>query len=160
VDTGQLAGAAALIARDGAIDAVTAGRRDLRSGLPVERDTIFRIASLSKPITTVAALSMFDEGRLSLDEPITRCAPEFAHLRVLREPEGSLDQCDDAIRPRGGVGTIGWPGAYGGWWQADPNDQSVFVFLTHNMMELQQMARGIGLEVWDAIGRLHSIATS
>jgi CubicO group peptidase (beta-lactamase class C family) len=387
VDTGQLAGAAALIARDGAIDAVTAGRRDLRSGLPVERDTIFRIASLSKPITTVAALSMIDEGRLSLDEPITRCAPEFAHMRVLREPEGPLDQCDDAIRPitfrdllthragltygdfhrgpigrayaetlgpqidnplttdewiarlaslplidqpgagfhyghstdllgmllsrlesaplsavmdrriftplamrdtgftvpsarrdrraglcgfdqegrltaltaapgghaiderpetmtfeaggqglwstlddyfvfarmligknghavlreetlammrsnqltedqrsgarllnrpifagghgygmgvavvmdpatadplrcRGGVGTIGWPGAYGGWWQADPNDQSVFVFLTHNMVELQQMARGIGLEIWDAIGRFHSIATS
>jgi CubicO group peptidase (beta-lactamase class C family) len=66
----------------------------------------------------------------------------------------------DPLRCRGGVGTIGWPGAYGGWWQADPNDQSVFVFLTHNMVELQQMARGIGLEIWDAIGRFHSIATS
>ena len=390
VETGQLAGAAALIWRDGAVrEVVTVGRRDLESGLPVERDTIFRIASLTKPVTTVAALSLLDEGRFTLDEPITGCAPEFAHMRVLRHAEGSLDETDTAARPitfrdllthrsgltygdfhrgpigqaqasalgtqidnpftpddwiarlaalplidqpgagfhyghstdllgflmarlegmslgavlerrvcaplgmrdtgfrvppgkrnrraglcgfdsegdlsllaaapgghalaerpedmtfesggqglwstlddylvfarmliaddlpgapllrretlammtsnqlsndqrsaarllgrpifasghgygmgvavvmepdaadplrcRGGVGTIGWPGAYGGWWQADPNDRSVLIFLAHNMVELHQMARGIGLGVWRAIGSFHGIATS
>lgn len=389
VEAGELAGAAALIWRDGAArEVVTVGRRDLASGRPVERDTIFRVASLSKPVTTVAALSMLDEGRLALDEPITGCAPELARLRVLRDPEGPLDQSEEAARPitfrdllthrsgltygafhrgpigraytnalgatidnpitpdewiarlatlplidqpgagfhyghstdllgfllarlegaplsavlerrvfrplgmrdtafavpparrdrraglcgfddegrmapltaapggqalaerpdemtfesggqglwstvddyltfarmligddvpgapllgretlammtsnqltpdqrtaarmfgrplfaaghgygmgvavvmepetadvlrcRGGVGTIGWPGAYGSWWQADPNDRSVLIFFSHSMVELHQMARGIGLGVWSAIGSFHEIAT-
>ena len=66
----------------------------------------------------------------------------------------------DPLRCRGGTGTIDWPGAYGSWWQADPNHRSVLIFLSHNMVELQQMARGIGLGVWDAISRFHRIATS
>src|SRR6476661_2111234 len=100
VETGQLAGAAALVWREGAIRQIaTVGRRDLASGLPVERDTIFRIASMSKPVTTVAALTLFDEGRFALDEPITSVAPELAHLRVLRDANGPLDQTDEATRP-------------------------------------------------------------
>ena len=390
VDAGELAGAAALIWRDGEIvQTVTAGRRDLTRELPVERDTIFRIASMTKPVTTVAALMLLDERRFTLDDPIAICAPELARMRVLREPDGPLDEADEAgrsitfrdllthrsgltygdfhrgpigrayadtlgatidnaltpdewiarlgtlplidqpgngfhygvstdllgfliarlesaplsavlerriftplgmtdtgftvardkrprraglcgfdgegrltaltaapgrqalderpdgmtyesggqglwstlddylafaraliddgtrgptllrretlammtsnqltpeerakarllgrpvfaaghgygmgvavvtepekadpLRCRGGVGTIGWPGAYGGWWQADPTDRSVLVFLAHNMVELQQMARGIGLGVWSAIATFHQIATT
>jgi CubicO group peptidase (beta-lactamase class C family) len=389
VDAGQLAGAVALVWRDGqVVQTVSAGRRDLASGLPVERDTIFRLASMTKPVTTVAALTLFDEGRFDLDEPIAGCAPELARMRVLRDPEGSLDRTDEArpitfrdllthrsgltygdfhrgpigrayaetlgaqidnpltpdewiarlatlpltdqpgagfhygmstdllgfligrlerarlsavlerrvfaplgmrdtcfavphekrarraglsgfddegrlaaleaapgghaladrpeamtfesggqglwstlddylafarmligdppdgaallrretrammtsnqltpaqratarllgrpifaaghgygmgvavvmepaqadpLRCRGGAGTIGWPGAYGGWWQADPNDRSVLIFLTHNMLELHQMARGIGLGAWSAIARFHELATA
>jgi hypothetical protein len=52
---------------------------------------------------------------------------------------------------RAGVGTVSWPGAFGGWWQADPNDGSVLIFLAHNMVDLAQMAKGIGLCVWAAI---------
>ena len=63
-------------------------------------------------------------------------------VAVVTDPERA-----DPLRCRGGVGTIGWPGAYGGWWQADPNDRSVLIFLAHNMVELHQMARGIGLGV-------------
>ena len=75
------------------------GRRDLATNLPVERDTIFRIASMTKPLTTVAALMLYDEGRFALDEPIAGHAPELAHLRVLRDPNGPLDQTDAAERP-------------------------------------------------------------
>ena len=389
VDAGELAGAAALVWRDGEVACTAAvGRRDLASGLPVERDTIFRIASMSKPVTTVAALMLLDEGRFALDDPITTCAPELAHLRVLRDPEGPLDATVEARRPitfrdllthrsgltygefhrgpirracaeilgtqidnpltpdewiarvamlpliyqpgagfhysistdllgfliarldgaslgeflerrvfvplgmrdsgfvvprdkrdrraalcgfddeghlktlravpgghalderpdtmtfesggqglwstlddylvfarmllgdpgvpallrpetralmtsnqltpeqraatrmfgqsifaeghgygmgvavvlepekadplrcRGGLGTIGWAGAYGGWWQADPNDRSVLLFLCHNMLELSQMARGIGLGAWSAIASFHAVATA
>jgi len=385
INSGELAGAAALVWRNGAVEHIaTVGRRDLLSSLPVERDTIFRIASLTKPITSVAALTLLDEGRFELDEPITICAPEFAHMRVLRDPNGPLDQTDEATRPitfrdllthrsgltygdfhrapigrahaetlgpeidnpltpdewiarlatlplvdqpgagfhyghssdllgfliarldgaslgdvlhqrvftplamrdtcftvpfekrdrcarlcgfdlegrltaltetpgrhaldqrpagmtfesgggglwstlddylafarmliaeppvllhpetremmvtnqltpeqrattrmfgrpifasghgygmgvavvmepaqadvlqcRGGIGTIGWPGAFGGWWQADPNDGSVLVFLAHNMVGLDQMARGIGLGVWSTIATFHEAA--
>jgi CubicO group peptidase (beta-lactamase class C family) len=366
------------------------GRRDLATNAPVERDTIFRIASMTKPVTTVAALMLYDEGRFGLDEPIARHAPELARLRVLRDANGPLDQTDAAERPitfgdllthrsgltygefhrgpiaracadalggtidnalgpdewlarlgtlplidqpgvgfhyglstdvlgfliarlagvplgvlleqrifgplgmrdtgfvvprekrdrragpcgfdaggqltaltttpgghalaerpddmtfesggqglwstlddylafarlflgrgevdgvrllradtcgmmasnqltsdqrrtarmfgmplfaaghgygmgvavvtepdkadplrcRGGVGTVGWPGAYGGWWQADPTDDSVLIFLAHNMLESQQMARGIGLDAWSAIAKFHELASA
>ena len=66
----------------------------------------------------------------------------------------------DPLRCRGGVGTIGWPGAYGSWWQADPTDGSVLIFFAHNMVELHQMARGIGLGVWTAIATFRDLATT
>ena len=390
VDEGALAGVATLVSRNGRVVQTSAvGRRDLVTNLPVERDTIFRIASMTKPVTTVAALMLYDEGRFALDEPITRHAPELARLRVLRDPNGPLDQTDAAERPitfrdllthrsgitygefhrgpiaracadalggqidnaltpdewiarlgalplidqpgagfhygqsndllgfiiariegvslgklleqrvftplgmrdtgfivprekrarraglcgfdaeghlaplttapgrhafgerpdnmtfeagggglwstlddylafariflgggevdgvrllrpetcammasnqltsdqrrtarmlgmpvfasghgygmgvavvtepdkadplrgRGGVGTVSWPGAYGGWWQADPTDNSILLFLAHSMAELQQMASGIGLGVWSAIAKFHELAT-
>jgi CubicO group peptidase (beta-lactamase class C family) len=386
---GELAGAAALAFRPGLpIRVIAAGRRDVERDLPVTRDTIFRIASLTKPITAVVALTLFDERRFHLDDPITHVAPEFASVRVLQDSEGALDQTNpaaraitfrdllthrsgvtagefhrgpiraayaatlggqidndlspdewiarlatlplvdqpgaafhyglssdllaflmariegttvgelmrrrvfdplgmrdtgfavpsearhrraaltgfdadgrlttlkavpgghaltdrpesmtfesggqglwstvddylafarlfhgkgavddvrvlqpetcalmmtnqltpgqrsgarllglkpfaeghgyglgvavvmepekaDVLRCRGGVGTVGWPGAYGGWWQADPNDGSVLVFLTHNMVELPQLAQGVGLGAWSAIASFHADA--
>jgi CubicO group peptidase (beta-lactamase class C family) len=75
-------------------------------------------------------------------------------VAVVMEPEKA-----DALRCRGGVGTLGWPGAYGSWWQADPTDGSVLIFMAHSMAELPQMARGVGLGVWNAIACFHSVAT-
>jgi len=98
VDAGELAGAATLIWRDGAAETACVGWRDLDAGLPIERDTIFRIASMTKPITSVAALMLVDEGRIALADPISRYAPEFSQLRVLRSPEGSLEETDPAER--------------------------------------------------------------
>jgi CubicO group peptidase (beta-lactamase class C family) len=72
-------------------------------------------------------------------------------VAVVMEPDHA-----DVLRCRGGVGTIGWPGAYGSWWQADPNDGSVLIFLSHNMLELSQLARGIGLATWSAIAAFHA----
>jgi len=76
-------------------------------------------------------------------------------VAVLMEPDKA-----DPLRCRGGVGTVGWPGAYGSWWQADPSDNSVLIFLTHNMLELQQMARGIGPEAWSAIAKFYELASA
>jgi CubicO group peptidase (beta-lactamase class C family) len=72
-------------------------------------------------------------------------------VAVVMEPDHA-----DVLRCRGGVGTVGWPGAYGSWWQADPNDGSVRVFLSHNMVELSQLAQGIGLTTWGAIASFHA----
>jgi CubicO group peptidase (beta-lactamase class C family) len=390
VDGGQLAGAAMAVWREGqATRRTCVGWRDLEAGLPVERDTLFRIASLTKPVTSVAALMLMEEGRFELDDPITRIAPEFSEMRVLRSPDGPLDETDraerqitfedllthrsgltyasfhrgpiakayndalggeidsavqpddwiaglgslplidqpgagfhyghstdllgllmarmegaslgeiferrifrplgmkdtafsvplekrerrseqygfdedgrlmkrlivpggaamaerpetmayesggqglwstlddyltfarlfagdgavdgvrllkpetlammmtdrltseqrakarllgmpvfaahgfglgvavvldpvnaDPMRCRGAVGTVGWPGAYGGWWQADPAERSVMVFLAHNMVELSQLARGIGIGVWGAITDFHGLASA
>ena len=75
-------------------------------------------------------------------------------VAVVTEPDKA-----DPLRGRGGVGTVSWPGAYGGWWQADPTDNSILLFLAHSMAELQQMASGIGLGVWSAIAKFHELAT-
>jgi len=55
---------------------------------------------------------------------------------------------------------FGWPGAFGGWWRADPNNNSVLIFLTHNMLELEQLFDGIGPGVYDAITQFQAQASS
>jgi CubicO group peptidase (beta-lactamase class C family) len=68
-------------------------------GAPVPRDAIFRIASMTKPFTTVAAMMLVEEGKLSLDEPVERLAPELADRRVLKRMDGPLDDTVPAHRP-------------------------------------------------------------
>lgn len=99
VDAGDLSGFVTLIWRKGEIAQVEAiGRRDIEAGKPMTRDTIFRIASMTKPVTSVAALMLMEEGRLALEDPITRWAPEFADMQVLKDPKGPLDQTVPAAR--------------------------------------------------------------
>ncbi len=98
VDSGDLAGAATLVWREGEVLTTCVGWREMEAHLPVERDTIFRIASMTKPITSVAALMLVEEGRIALSDPIARYAPEFSDMRVLRSPNGPLSETDSAER--------------------------------------------------------------
>ncbi len=99
VDAGDLSGFVTLVWRGGKVVQVdTIGRRDIAGDKPMTRDTIFRIASMTKPITSVAALMLLEEGRLKLDDPITRWAPEFADMQVLKAADGPLDQTAPAER--------------------------------------------------------------
>jgi CubicO group peptidase (beta-lactamase class C family) len=99
IAAGDLAGAVTLIWRKGEIVQLDCqGKRNLETGAPMARDTLFRIASMTKPITTVAALMLMEEGRLSLTDPITRWAPEFANMRVLKDPAGPVEETYPAPR--------------------------------------------------------------
>jgi CubicO group peptidase (beta-lactamase class C family) len=99
VNAGEVAGAATLVWRDDkVIQAAGFGWRDVEAKVPIERDTLFRIASMSKPITSTAALMLLEEGRFALDDPVARWAPEFSQMRVLRSPAGPLDETDPAER--------------------------------------------------------------
>jgi CubicO group peptidase (beta-lactamase class C family) len=92
IEAGDLAGAVTLIWRAGeVVEAAAQGRADIAEDRPMARDTLFRIASMTKPITSVAALMLMEDGRLALDDPITRWAPEFADMPVLRSASGPLD---------------------------------------------------------------------
>lgn len=96
---GELPGVVTVVWRNGELVQLNAlGWRDIERKLPMEANTIFRIASMSKPITAVAALMLIEEGKLALDEPISRWVPEFANMRVLRRAEGPLDEADPAPR--------------------------------------------------------------
>jgi len=84
------AGYVLLVARDGKLAYSSAvGLRDRERQLPMELDTRFRIASMTKPITSVGVLMLYEEGRLHLDDPVSRFLPEFANARVYTGKDAS-----------------------------------------------------------------------
>jgi CubicO group peptidase (beta-lactamase class C family) len=89
----QLAGAVTLLERHGKIvDDRTYGQRDLASGAPMTRDTIFRDYSMTKPVTGVAMMILYEEGKWLPSDPIAKYIPEFAHLKVFKgvDQEGKM----------------------------------------------------------------------
>ncbi|MDN3358770.1 serine hydrolase domain-containing protein [Actinomadura sp. DC4] len=86
VDDGRLPGWLALVSRRGEIAHLsTYGARDLASTAPVETDTLFRIYSMSKPITSVAAMMLYEEGAFELTDPVSRYIPAFAGMQVYEQ---------------------------------------------------------------------------
>ncbi len=82
-DTGQLSGVVTMVAKDGKIvHFETTGQRDVTTGAPMQKDTIFRIYSMTKPITGVAMMMLFEEGKWQLNDPVSKHIPEFANLKV------------------------------------------------------------------------------
>ena len=100
IDAGRLPGAVALVHRHGqVVDVQAVGWQDRGQQVPIRRDTIFRLASMTKPITAVAAMILVDEGELSLQDPVDRWLPELSDRRVLFDPGGPLDQTKPSPRP-------------------------------------------------------------
>jgi CubicO group peptidase (beta-lactamase class C family) len=100
VDEGQHAGAISLVARNGKIvDWRTYGKRDLEAGLPMEKDTICRIYSMSKIVTSVAALILLEEARFKLDDPVGDYLPELAHMKVMTGGTAEKPLLADAKNP-------------------------------------------------------------
>jgi CubicO group peptidase (beta-lactamase class C family) len=100
IDAGLLAGAVTLVYRSGEVLQVNElGYRDVDAGLPMERDTIFRIASMTKPVTIAAAMSLIEENKLALSDPVATWLPELADMAVLLDPHGPLDKTTPALRP-------------------------------------------------------------
>jgi len=88
----DIAGAVTLVARNGRIAQFEAyGLADLDSQKPMSKDSLFWIASMSKPITGVAILMLVEEGKVRLTDPVSKFIPEFRGLKVamLQEPTGS-----------------------------------------------------------------------
>jgi CubicO group peptidase (beta-lactamase class C family) len=98
-DAGDLSGFVTLIWRKGEVAQVlTIGQRDIEAGLPMTRDTLFRIASMTKPVTSIAALMLWEEGKLRLEDPISKWLPEFAGMIVLKDAAGPVDDTYPAPR--------------------------------------------------------------
>lgn len=96
VDKKMIAGAVVLVARHGKVAfCESVGKRDLKSSQPMRPDAIFRIYSMTKPITSVAALILLEEGKLKLDDPVAKYLPELKDLRVY----AGKDQTVAARRP-------------------------------------------------------------
>jgi CubicO group peptidase (beta-lactamase class C family) len=93
----RVPGLVALVARGGQVHVEALGRLSV-GGPPVARDSMFRIASTTKPITAAATLALAAEGLMGLDEPVDRLLPELAGRRVLRRMDGPLDDTVPAAR--------------------------------------------------------------
>ena len=99
VETGDVPGVVTLVWQGGRIlDVHACGVADVANGRPMEREAIFPIASMSKPVTVAAALRLTEQGKLGLEDPIARWAPEFADMRVLKRPDGPLEDTYPAPR--------------------------------------------------------------
>ena len=95
---GRIPGLVTLVSRRGETHVDAIGTLDFGAAAPMRRDTIFRIASLSKPITAAAAMMLVEEGRLRLDDPVDKWLPELANRKVLRTIESPLDDTVPAKR--------------------------------------------------------------
>jgi len=85
IGAGRIPGAVIAIARHGKLAMFEAyGWRDKQAGLPMTTDTIFNIASMTKPITAVGALVLYEQGRIQIDDPLSKYFPKFANSRVAR----------------------------------------------------------------------------
>jgi CubicO group peptidase (beta-lactamase class C family) len=102
VDKKQLAGVVTLLARHGkVVDYRTYGSRDMASGAPMTKDTIFRDYSMTKPVTGVAMMILFEQGKWLPNDPISKYIPEFAHLKVYagQNDDGTMKLVDPEHPP-------------------------------------------------------------
>jgi len=99
VERGDVPGIVTLVSRRGEVHVDAIGTKAVAGGEPIQRDTIFRIASLTKPIAAAATMILVEECRLRLDEPVDRLLPELAHRTVLKRLDGPLGDTVPANRP-------------------------------------------------------------
>jgi CubicO group peptidase (beta-lactamase class C family) len=99
VASGEVPGLVALVARRGEVHVVALGTTEAGGAAPMRRDAIFRIASVSKQIAAVAAMTLVEDCRLRLDDPVDGLLPELAGRKVLRHPGAQLGDTVPAHRP-------------------------------------------------------------
>ena len=101
VSAGRVANMLLAFGRDGEehVHTIARGAPTAGGGGAVDADSLYRIYSMTKPVTGMAAMMLVDEGRLGLDQPLHEILPAFRDMQVLADPEGPLDEVEPAIRP-------------------------------------------------------------
>ena len=98
VSDGSVPGAVGLVARGDQIEIAVVGSAAV-DGAPMARDSIFRLASITKPITAVAVMMLVEDGRIALHDPVDEWLPELAQPNVVRTPSSAVDDVVPATRP-------------------------------------------------------------
>jgi CubicO group peptidase (beta-lactamase class C family) len=99
VGNGSVPGAVGLLARDDQVEVQAVGSVDVDGTSPMARDSIFRIASITKPICAAAVMMLVEDGQIALDDPVDPWLPELASLSVVRTPASPVDDVVPAARP-------------------------------------------------------------
>ncbi len=104
IDTDQIAGAVTLVARKGKVVHYEAqGWRHKEANVPMTHDTIFALASMTKPIVSAALMMLFEEGRFRLDDPISNWLPEYTDHQVRIADGSARGSCPRRVRSRSGT---------------------------------------------------------
>ena len=98
VDNGSVPGAVGLVARGDRVEVAAVGSMAV-GGAPMARDSIFRFASITKPITAAAVMMLVEDGQIALDEPVNRWLPELAEPKVVRTSASPVHDVVPAARP-------------------------------------------------------------
>jgi CubicO group peptidase (beta-lactamase class C family) len=99
VGNGSVPGAVGLMARGDRVELAAAGSADVDGTFPMARDSIFRVASITKPITAAAVMMLVEDGRIALEDPVRQWLPELASPAVVRTPASPVDDVVPAVRP-------------------------------------------------------------
>lgn len=99
VDDGAVPGAVGIVARGDDVEVVAVGGVDVEGTAPMARDSIFRIASITKPITAAAVLMLVEDGLFGIDDPVEEWLPELSKPVVVRTPDAPVDDVVPAARP-------------------------------------------------------------
>ncbi len=91
IERGEVPGLVSLVSRRGEVHVDAIGTRAIGDSAPMQRDTIFHISSMTKPITAAATMILVEECKVRLDEPVDRWLPELAERTVLKRLDGPLD---------------------------------------------------------------------
>jgi len=126
VARGRLPGFAAAVRYRGDVEVHTGGCLELGGTAPVRPDSLFRLASVSKPFAGVLTLSLAEDGVLDLDDPVARWLPELAEPRVLVDRTGPLADTVPAERPITVRHLLTSTPGFGGLWDGSPLDQAVY----------------------------------
>jgi CubicO group peptidase (beta-lactamase class C family) len=125
VERGRLPGFAAAVRYRGDVEVRTGGCLDLAGTTPVQPDSLFRLASLSKPFAGALTLSLAEDGLLDLDDPVGRWLPELAEPRVLADRVGALHRAVPAQRPITVRHLLTSTPGFGGLWDGSPLDRAM-----------------------------------
>src|SRR5580692_7095564 len=120
VESGDVPGLVCLVSRGRDVEAHVVGAMDTSGARPMRRDAIFRIASMTKPVTAAAAMILVDEGVLRLDDPVDNLLPELANRRVLRRIDGPLDDTVPASRTITLRDLLAFRMGFGIVWRSEP----------------------------------------
>ena len=146
-DDRQVAGVVSLLERHGKIvDFAAVGQRNVEGGGPLQKDSIFRIYSMTKPITGVAMMMLYEEGKWRLDDPVARYVPEFARLKVYTgKNDDGTPKLEDAKRSMTMRELMTHTGGLG--YVLNPNNPVDRMIIDANVLDgrqtLQQMVQGL-----------------
>ena len=113
VSNGSVPGAVGLVARGDQVEVQAVGSASADGSSPMARDSIFRVASITKPITAAAVMMLVEDGRIELDEPVGQWLPELASPMVVRMPASPADDVVPAVRPITVIDLLTFRAGYG-----------------------------------------------
>ncbi|MFD8953434.1 serine hydrolase domain-containing protein [Streptomyces xanthophaeus] len=148
VTDGTLPGAVALVARGEEVEAVAVGSLDVEGTAPMARDSLFRIASLTKPVTAAATMVLIEDGLLALDAPVARWLPELAAPAVVRTPSAPVDDVVPADRPITVADLLTFRAGYG--FPADFSPPAVQLLFSELRQGPPQPGKVAGPDAWTA----------